>query len=1199
MELKTKLGVNFAHKLKIIEQEADTIWKKGELYHVYYTLHGLDHSNYVIKILDKLLNGLNPQDNLSETELFCLLSAAFLHDVGMQCKYINDVERAAQISDKKKRPYSFQDLIRDEHHKRSGRYIKDNYKNLKLNPIEAECIRLISEGHRQTKLESTEYNDQAIGLNRVRVRLLSALLRFADELDITYERAPETLFDILQSDIPNFSRIQWLKHYYTNGLLINTQQETNGKKKTSIEIHCQYPDEDVGRKITEVLISKPIEETLNDVRLILLECGLNLSLDHKIKCDPDLKEIPGNIYESLGQNLKISMEIPRTKGFVGRKEEMKDLLSSLDKNILVIEGIAGIGKSYVAARFAEELDEYTVFWYENLSEVSTLSSVMNKISIFLKANGKPKLSNSIEHFGYDNEVLITLLTEEFNSNNYAIFFDNYHKAETELNPLLKQLVFLKSSKIIIITREEPEFYNVVDERENRVVKIKIDAWDFVHTKMMLEARGIEATDEILEKIHNILHGHPQYLNLFSILAERSTAEKLLQNLPTALKDAHEYLEKEVYNSLTSDEKLLIQTIAVFRIPETADAFDSVNKFKDLNQILDDLIHKFLVNEIGINTFSVHDIIRDYCLSDVGKRKTLRSYYVRAAEYYLSQDDDPERILEAVYHFEEAGMREKSAEIVIDNAQNFISKGFWQKIENQLQNAIKSFQRKTQFQGRQLIARANFEIGKLYSTKGDYDLALRHVTKSLQYSKKVRDINLIFESYTQLSGICLHKNEIENAKVYNEKCLKIADKQKDEYWKAVAMGNSSILFEDKNERLNNYKKCLKIFEDGNHVGNIANICNNISAAYAEMEDYKKSHEFIKRTLELEKERNNFFEIADAKRKMAKILFSDPKKPVRIDLIINCLKEALETYEIIGHVRGNAKVQGQLGDIYFKEKDFKSAIDHYQIATKIYNSLKQQSEVEEFHSKIGISFVKLKDFSNAKLFFEHNFESGNCKIEDKLSLAEIYLILGAYNEAFDLLSKLIIDDAEEESDKRRHLVPLFSSISLILLNKVNNAYNCLKKIGEVNNLKSTISWDFSDIEPVLDKTGESKQFFTDAITLLKCETNYPIIRLEDVKIINDEIEKQAEIFHPFTGSLIITKADENLKEIMQKLSSSKEIDLDTPDIMEIERNKALLILGFLFKKGFLDCRNFDRQKFDLKLTERGLKILRLSEAGKNSK
>jgi len=104
-----------------------------------------------------------------------------------------------------------------------------------------------------------------------------------------------------------------------------------------------------------------------------------------------------------------------------------------------------------------------------------------------------------------------LLKEELNSDNFAIFFDNYHKAEKELNPLLKQLVSITSSKIIIITREEPEFYNVVDERENRVTKIKVDAWGFANTKLMLEARGIETTEETKEEIHDRLHGHPQYL----------------------------------------------------------------------------------------------------------------------------------------------------------------------------------------------------------------------------------------------------------------------------------------------------------------------------------------------------------------------------------------------------------------------------------------------------------------------------------------------------------------------------------------------------------------------------------------------------------------------------------------------------------------------------------------------------------------
>jgi hypothetical protein len=122
--------------------------------------------------------------------------------------------------------------------------------------------------------------------------------------------------------------------------------------------------------------------------------------------------------------------------------------------------------------------------------------------------------------------------------------------------------------------------------------------------------------------------------------------------------------------------------------------------------------------------------------------------------------------------------------------------------------------------------------------------------------------------------------------------------------------------------------------------------------------------------------------------------------------------------------------------------------------------------------------------------------------------------------------------------------------------------------------------------------TKQFFIDALALLKGDANYPIIRLKNVKIISEVKNRQAEVFHPFTGSFTITKDDENLKDIMQKLRPGEKIDFDTPEIMGIKRDKALLILGFLFRKRFLDCKNLDKQMFDLKLTERGLEVLGLT-------
>ena len=223
-------------------------------------------------------------------------------------------------------------------------------------------------------------------------------------------------------------------------------------------------------------------------------------------------------------------------------------------------------------------------------------------------------------------------------------------------------------------------------------------------------------------------------------------------------------------------------------------------------------------------------------------------------------------------------------------------------------------------------------------------------------KKYQYVSDTFKSYNILASIFLHKNEIEKAKEYSEKCLKIAEKEKNGDMKAVAMGNFGLLLEDKDESLDYFLKSLKIFENENDIKNITESCSNIAEVYSKLGNYPKSYEFIKRALELQKEMNNFFEIAAIKENMAMIYYSDPKKPVRIDLIINFLKEASETYEKIGHVRGNANVHIKIGDIYFGEKDFKSSIEHYQIVAKIYYSLKQQSEVEKLHSTIGKSFVK---------------------------------------------------------------------------------------------------------------------------------------------------------------------------------------------------------------------------------------------------
>ncbi|RZN33119.1 MAG: hypothetical protein EF813_11295 [Methanosarcinales archaeon] len=258
MDLEAALkDTPYKSRLDIIKKRSEEMWKKGAFHHTYYTLHGMDHSRAVISILDGLVDGIDPDRRLTKPEIFYLLASVYLHDVGMLRSHLDDEDRAKEISAREKRPYSKEDLIRDKHHLRSGEYVTEHAEKLNLDPVESGCVKLICEGHRVVKLDTEDYDGILIGSNeRIRVRMLAALLRFSDELDVSYQRAPRELMDLLEGEMPDYSRLQWLKHYYTRGVGVSVQQ-SNGMRETLVEIQTHHPDRKRGRKITEELIFKP------------------------------------------------------------------------------------------------------------------------------------------------------------------------------------------------------------------------------------------------------------------------------------------------------------------------------------------------------------------------------------------------------------------------------------------------------------------------------------------------------------------------------------------------------------------------------------------------------------------------------------------------------------------------------------------------------------------------------------------------------------------------------------------------------------------------------------------------------------------------------------------------------------------------------------------------------------------------------
>jgi len=169
----------------------------------YFTLHGSKHIDNVVSNIDIMMNaGIE----LTEDQAFFLTCSACIHDLGMVIPlkdYLsNDI---FQGRPQPAEPTNVEKLIRDYHHELIYSYIENKFDflmKLGLSPSDCSILRDIAKSHRRVNLSET------FGF----VRCLGALLRLADELDISPSRAPASVLIDHYEEMDSTSCWHWLKH---------------------------------------------------------------------------------------------------------------------------------------------------------------------------------------------------------------------------------------------------------------------------------------------------------------------------------------------------------------------------------------------------------------------------------------------------------------------------------------------------------------------------------------------------------------------------------------------------------------------------------------------------------------------------------------------------------------------------------------------------------------------------------------------------------------------------------------------------------------------------------------------------------------------------------------------------------------------------------------------------------------------------
>ena len=288
-----------------IEQNVSKVWEGGLILR-HYTKHGIEHSENIITYLGKILE---THANLLNTyERFVLLASAYLHDIGMQFPAYAGLPRKAENE------YTDEELekIRENHHIASAAIIEDSVSQnppeelveLGLRSGSGDCkhfatfIAKVSKYHRKLNIEDEELKETSILGERMRLRLLAALLRLADTLDRTYKRVNMTRLKLV--DIPVRSKFIWWGHWYCQSVNVE-----NGKVKLYFRFPEEYRDTEIERVFKDRW-KRAIEDDYNTVYDVLFKNNIKLYKEIIIEepeYDKSIENLPGDVEEYIRKEI--------------------------------------------------------------------------------------------------------------------------------------------------------------------------------------------------------------------------------------------------------------------------------------------------------------------------------------------------------------------------------------------------------------------------------------------------------------------------------------------------------------------------------------------------------------------------------------------------------------------------------------------------------------------------------------------------------------------------------------------------------------------------------------------------------------------------------------------------------------------------------------------------------------------------------
>jgi tetratricopeptide (TPR) repeat protein len=504
------------------------------------------------------------------------------------------------------------------------------------------------------------------------------------------------------------------------------------------------------------------------------------------------------------------IRIPNHDNFLDRQSELEQLRAWLEEEapkIGVLVGIGGQGKTYLAAKFAEECQQngWQVRWAEFKREEQSFTTEQFLLSIAYEMQqrndpyapivGDPKQPTQVR---WDNAVRFL----ESQPERWLIVLNDFQKATDPKWDELLQFFdrFCRRTKVLVTTRKEPEALRgtKIPTGAHKIFDVpelpKEVAQDY------LRAEGLSVDEATSVRIWEKCEGNPMAMKLFAQAARRRSIERVLAlPLPAWHERAAEWMD-ELLADLSEPAKEVAKRLSLFDEPVEEDLLLAIGATEEGLWELQDFR---LVDRTVDERWREHDLLREYWQTTLSDQER-RDWHRKAGEWLRQQAEnlqtaqserDPEAwslelqqtwasyLRRAFWHFASAG----EAPLALQTASpitSFLDR--WGEWDELLRLCQKSLQLAKESGDEKAVAEWTHRLAIRLHDRGNYKEAERLYRESLEIKERLGNLAGKAATLHELGRLAQKRGDYEEAERLYRESLEIKERLGNLAGKAITL-----------------------------------------------------------------------------------------------------------------------------------------------------------------------------------------------------------------------------------------------------------------------------------------------------------------------------------------------------------------------------------------------------------------------------